>query len=477
MFHPHPPATTQDAFYSDTSATDNDEEEDDHCSAISASSYEGESGPDDTVPPPRAPATTLGQMIPQHQHTLTPVFHSTQCRTVVVRSRDRDVFSEHLFQFSVSFGEVSRLENASSLLARERRKICYPEGSNPTPANPLPSSVLLALTRDKACPVPQSCNDPNINGNINDGGAAVLRQKRQCATGQVLRDVVSVRLPHLVMPRYRQMTVYDAEDCENGEGGEGGPVPLKLPPNVFVELQPVAPQQHLLGSHSSLECSTFFCTPADNTDHWVHFVSAGCTTVQDTPTDYTTSMTLTLHMPDEPLYHPSTAFCPEFSPDVMRVNKIEYHDTATFLFTLADSLPSYVRVSAGCVVSMRDLWVDGDPCSGGGQGLGDAEQQKLYTWWCACAPTVQFVVTCVTPAAPAAPAATTQITAKWRQPPTTTVPNCCPTSATPPLPATSTSLNTDPTRTCLLNESMQYTMVLEFQSVVRRLQRSNHTST
>ena len=53
-------------------------------------------------------SVSLSSMVPYHQEHLTPVLNSFETRHVIIRSRDRDLFTEHLLQFGVQFGEVHR---------------------------------------------------------------------------------------------------------------------------------------------------------------------------------------------------------------------------------------------------------------------------------------------------------------------------------------------------------------------------------
>lgn len=429
----------------------------DNDSDTPSSTSSGDDDNDDNETRTQRPTQSLGRMLPLQAHQLTPEFNAVRHHTVVVRSRDRSLWNEHLFQLGVSFGDVATQLSQTEQLQRARLQTCYDVSDVPSG---VPSSVQTGIAQLQSCPQPYTGVIMGVNDGLgcSNGAPNVFNTPRRCVVHRVYRNVVGFALPHLILPFYPQMRFTpDPSDVTDPSLVRT----MALTPDVFVEMQPSPHAEQLAGTDAVVRNSTFVLAPSDNSDAHVHYSSINAEHEPlDTPVNYLNHLRLTLHTPDECLR--TQPFVPSASPDVYRVTCITYTVTGAgggeMAFTLNEPVPMVHYLWTGATstpqhalhVSLRDVQLD---TSGGGSYT--VAQSGLYAYLCGV-----FSARCWV----------TQ-TYDAGSPLCVTVPMDA-ADAPPPSVVSGTKLATAHTGTALLNESMQYTMVFHVATRVRRLRMS-----
>ena len=417
----------------------------------STSSIDNDNDDNETRTQRPRPTQSLGRMLPVPTHQLTPEFNAVRQHTVVVRSRDRSLWNEHLFQFGVSFGDVAAQLSQTEQLQRARLQTCYNVSDVPTG---VPSSVQTGIAQLQSCPQPYTGMIAGANDGLACNVPNVFNTPRRCVVHRVYRNVVAFTLPHLILPLYPQMRFTpDPSDTTDPSLVRT----IALTPDVLVEMQPSPNAEQLAGTDDTLRNSTFVMAPADDSAAHVHYHALNAPHEPlDTPINYLNHLRLTVHTPDECLRAPPP-FVPDASPDVYRVTSISYTLTGAgsgeMEFTLNAPVPMVHYLWNGATstpqhalhVSLRDVQL----LSGGGSP--SPEQRALYTYLCDVFSARCWVTQTYDPSTPTSVTVTID-------------------DAPPSLAAA--SFCTVPTGTALLNESMQYTMVFHVSTAVRRLRMS-----
>ena len=261
-------------------------------------------------------------------------------------------------------------------------------------------------------------------------------------------------------------------------------------PQIFVEFEPMEEHQKLLSTRpGTVRKSSFWCVPEDSGDRYTRFSSAaGCVPTHNTPTNYTTHLALSLHMPHGKQINAGTEFHPSNSPDVHRMQSIAYlHESKHIVFTLAAPLEQHTHpkpeLQKGDVISVYSFCVDHVSenagtvtnsyviCDGDNESNGLSEiimdgettteaRQQLIDYFCAQSIDRHYVIqkACSTTDMAGNSLVVVHVDGTMHQ----SIP-------TTELPEMSAYFKVDPNKSFILNESMQYTLSLEFDMVVRRL--------
>jgi hypothetical protein len=409
----------------------------------------------------RGGTMSLSSMVPQFQEQLTPVLNSFETRLVIVRSRDRDLFTEHLLQFGVQFGE--------EVHSYQGGDYSDASGTGGQCTHPTTNSMLCSSSGSKQ-------------------SITTLGVRRGCVVPQVQRDVADVRLTQLLLPRLTECLAH----CPT----------MRLTQELFVEIDNTPPHRRLLGTAAGItRRSSFWCIPdlrtdgmrcccAQATDHEVTpSASAGVVTrmpgecgttvyrpsgasahTDGVPThhhqarsNYSSKLNVTVHLPLRRTLAANARFDASRTPDVYRLSRIEYSHASTQItctVVVLVAAPSQHATSLcidypkiGDIVSIRDLHRGGD-----GAPLTDLEA-SLWRYICMHGPESLFSVQAVTP-----PSSENPLTMSFAFDARLdcTVPDT-------EMPRGDTSLELEPGGSCALNESMQFTMGLEFIVATRRL--------
>lgn len=377
----------------------------------------------------RSTTASLTRMVPQFQQQLTPVLNSFETRTLIIRSRDRDVHREHLLHFGIQFGRPNTSAHSTDLRAAQPR-------------------------------VP----------------ATTIGIRRGCVVPHSQRDVADIRLTHMLLPHLTERLCRDAR----GAGPD-----LCVPPELFVRLDPHPPHRRLLGTGSSdVQGSLFWCVPdsqvawrpggSDTHDATEPTLRAPCehghtlykpsqslaapetdTTPHQTREHYAAKLMLQVHLPTSRTLSKDVRFRAGDSPDVSWLTELQYVSATQQVSCIVDTSASGYAARCcpkiGDVMSLRELHRPDSAVLGG-------DAQLLWAFFHEHGPGTFFPVTEATE--PAGSPSTMRFGLD---------PLMGGTVDSAVLPTTDVTIGLDPSRSCALNESMQYTMGLEFVVATRRL--------
>ena len=249
---------------------------------------------------------SLGHIAPLHQRRTVVQHDHIRTHHVVVHSRDRNLFREHLFRFQVLFGAVNQ-----------------------------------------ACDAPDPCKK-KANA-VDDVDAVDVETEpnktppRRCAIDTAYTDVQSLHLTDILVPHasFLQSITNPLDPATS--------LAINTPVELLVEMSPQACTQ-LLGTHATSNTSNFVCAQMATSTSHSRYKTLNGEHVYDTPVNYFSNLTFTIHTAQERLFiHP---FDVSNSPDLHEITIIAYvQATHTIDFT---THVSPTRVLAGQSVSFRD---------------------------------------------------------------------------------------------------------------------------
>jgi hypothetical protein len=259
---------------------------------------------------------------------------------------------------------------------------------------------------------------------------------RRCTIATAYTDVQSLHLTDLLLPHasFIQSITHPIDAI---------PVVLATPVELLIEMCPNGSHQ-ILGTHPVSNTSNFVCSQVATSNTHSRYKTLNSDYMYDTPVNFFSNITFTVHSAQERLLtHPFEA---QNSPDVHAITNLTYISVTTSILVTLQHTPSHIVV--GQTVSFRDL---------GFVLLVDdmtVEQQKWHSLLCTLR-SHTFVVLSIEPATKQVVVDGTLLglpTTSW--------------------PVADVSLDTRIIDSLLLNESMQYSFVLRFRCVEKRLQQS-----
>lgn len=261
----------------------------------SGSAYSSDSDSDDHTPQlfPYSPhLDSLGHIVPLHQRNTTVQHDHVRTHHVVVHSRDRNVFREHLFQFQVLFGTETAATTATT----------------------------TATTTDKSTAT------------------------RRCAVDTVYTDVQSLHLTDILLPHAAFLqTVFSPLDPTIH-------FPVCTPVELLVEMSPNGCHQ-LRGTNPTSNISSFYCSQVATSNSHSRYKALNSEHLYDTPVNFLSNLTFTVHTEQERLFTYPFSVCN--SPDLHEIQKIAFVHATTTIVATTHTLPKHLRV--GQLVSFPQL--------------------------------------------------------------------------------------------------------------------------
>lgn len=289
---------------------------------------------------------------------------------------------------------------------------------------------VLFGTADQACEYTEKCPT-----NLNNPTETKTRPRR-CTIATAYTDVQSLHLTDLLLPHASFIqSITNPIDATT--------VSLATPVELLIEMCPNGSQQ-ILGTHPVSNTSNFVCSQVATSNTHSRYKTLNSEHMYDTPVNFFSNITFTVHSEQERLLTYPFEACN--SPDVHAITNIAYASATTTIVVTLQHTPSHIVV--GQTVSFRDL----------GFVLTVADmtvvQQEWHSLLCTLRPHT-FVVLSIDLATKQVVVDGTLLglpTAGW--------------------PVADVSLDTRFDESLLLNESMQYSFVLRFRCVEKRLQQS-----
>lgn len=256
---------------------------------------------------------------------------------------------------------------------------------------------------------------------------------RRCTVLRHFTNVQTVHLTELNLPRASFISsVRNPVDTTND-------ISVPAPVEIIVEMQPSG-QQQIHGTDKILNNSNFICSQVHESDTHILYETKNTKLIYDTPLNYLSNLTFKLRNKQDAFQ--INAFNPLNSPDTQRITDVEYlPDTNTTRFTLRNSPDRY---KVGDVVSFRDISVLKPTVNM------TNEEKKWYN-----ALILMYGHNVII-----AEINTTMNTV-------TVLNNLL--QINDKLPDINVALQTDPSLSILLNESMQYNILLRFDCLEKRL--------
>lgn len=259
---------------------------------------------------------------------------------------------------------------------------------------------------------------------------------RRCTISTAYTDVQSLHLTDMMLPHasFIQSIIHPIDATT---------IFLNTPVELLIEMCPNGSQQ-ILGTHPVSNTSNFVCSQVATSNTHSRYKTLNSEHTYDTPVNFFSNITFTVHSEQERLLtHPFEA---RNSPDVHAITKITYISVTTSILVTLQCTPSHISV--GQTVSFRDL--------GFVSPIADMTvvQQEWHSLLCKLRPHT-FIVINVDPATKQVVVDGTLLglpTTDW--------------------PVNDVSLDTRVDESLLLNENMQYSFVLRFKCVEKRLQQS-----
>jgi hypothetical protein len=259
---------------------------------------------------------------------------------------------------------------------------------------------------------------------------------RRCTIATAYTDVQSLHLTDLLLPHasFIQSITHPIDAI---------PIVLATPVELLIEMCPNGSHQ-ILGTHPVSNTSNFVCSQVATSNTHSRYKTLNSDYMYDTPVNFFSNITFTVHSAQERLF--TRPFEAQNSPDVHAITNLTYISETTSIMVTLQHTPSHIVV--GQTVSFRDL---------GFVLLVDdmtVEQQKWHSLLCTLR-SHTFVVLNIEPATNKVVVDGTLLglpTTSW--------------------PVADVSLDTRIIDSLLLNESMQYSFVLRFRCVEKRLQQS-----
>ena len=363
---------------------------------------------------------SLGKMVPHPQSTVVPVYDSKQTRTLIINSRDRDLFHEHLLQYSVTFNppsdalsQTKRIEDKSFVSAYMQRVRLDND-----------SSYQTFLTKAKQKEFYYS----------DDG-----KRHRSCTIIDQFKNVSSVECSQVLFPNYSERIVLRDDDDQD--------IRVKLGLTLDIDVD-IITHKLCSTSHAYNPSFNFSCAPSptfsSQTQYQQQYMPLTVSTKYDTPIASLEQMTLTYFPPNTCLI--ADALNPTKSPDIHHVYQIMSHNQ-TLVVSLTNSPTTSNRLLTGDLVSIRDIGYQQT------HNALDENQTKLIHVLCDKVPTLMFVVKHV---------ADKQITLDLSL---SGLDHCLPSDD---ITLDDTIINS--AQTLMLNESLQHKLYLNVECIVRRLQ-------
>jgi hypothetical protein len=409
------------------SDTSGGEEDDD----TSASDFDSD---DDEVVEYDDATDSLGRVLPLFQREVSVEHDYVRCHAVVVHSRDRNVFREHLFAFHVAFGTNTNFADASRCTA-----VADDDDDDDTDC------------LGDAAPVPPAPTPAVPN--------------RQCSVERAFTEVQSLSLAYLLLPHASFVTEVPSLPSEATPSSSSPPsIGVAVPQEVYVELTPSGSNNNLHGTSPMVANSAFMCAQSHASATHTNYRMLNSEYLHDTPINYLNHIVFRIHSSQERLVrHPFEAGS---SPDIHHIRGIAFRKGTpgttpdTMQVQLTDMRPPLLaapRISAGQQVSFRDVVLVAPAAA----ETAAADDETKWRDLLSC--TLRrhaFVVLGVDADAQVVTLDTQLLLGVSDE----------------RLPESDVTVATTPSGSLLLNESMQYSFLLQFKCVEKRLRQSTATT-
>lgn len=360
-------------------------------------------------------AHSLGKMVHHSQTSLIPIFDARRSRTLVIESRDRNLEHEHLFQFTIHFqpqtqhSQTDRIEK-KALLIRNKQRLDL--GNDSSYATHISTAQHAQF---------------NTNNEL----------QRRCTVLEKFEQVYSLTCQHAVFPRYPHMQCVGLSSSITN-----------VNVNVPIDIRLHTAQTTLSGTGDVIRCCTSTCLPGNDGPLHIIYNPVNCKVNYATPLASLDALTVTVYTPDAPLH--INPFDISSTPDMHHVTNIVIANNGEELHLRLASIPlkCHNPLNKGDIVSLRDFnWVNVDTLSN--------EQQQFRSFLYSIIAKIRLVVI------------EDVITSVVK------------------LDLTKSKVNTEAStlegielgleqiianKTLLLNESMQYRLYIDVESMVRRLE-------
>lgn len=241
-------------------------------------------------------SVSLGQMTPVYQRNTTVQTDYIRSYSVMVHSRDRNLFREHLFSFRLFFGTTSQNCTYSTCDPRYR----------------------------------------NTHKSLD----------RRCAIEHAFTNVQSMHITDILLPHaaFLQSIIDPFDNTKT--------IPLTTPIEVLVQLTP-SNGKPLLGTNQTSRRCSFACAQVATSNSHSRYKTLHHPFQHDTPINVLNNMMFQLHQEQERLV--IFPFAPENTPDTHAFHMLTYQVASkTIVFTIQNELKTdYIQ--SGQVVSFRDM--------------------------------------------------------------------------------------------------------------------------
>lgn len=355
-------------------------------------------------------SVSLGQMIPTHQRTTTVQTDYIRSHHVIIHSRDRNLLDEHLFGFRVVFGTTAQHCSYDSF------DTCFETMNNKKKNN------ICNIKVDTSTPSSQTCEE----------------LRRRCTIEQAFTEVQSLHLTDVLLPHasFLQSITHPLDATKS--------ITLSIPPEIYIRLTPDNGES-LYGTNNTTNTCHFVCSQVATSTTHSRYRTLHSEFQHDTPVNFLHNIMFHLHQEQERLViHP---FSPENSPDIHMFKNISWQFATSTLTFQIQNIVKTNYIKEGHLVSFRDIQFIKKV------NTMDKHEKALYDVLCILKKHTCIVIQ-VNPD-------TKKIVVDV---------------STVGLPletlSIDTSLDTQIDTSILLNESMQYSFMLRFNCVEKRLKQS-----
>ena len=377
---------------------------------------------------------SLGRMLPVPQSVLHVDNNFVRSYNIVIHSRNRNVLQESLFSFAVSFGAISNVcvPEEDVCAGQSGAATCTDDVSSASASASASVSASASDETDLLCPV--------------------LSPVSRCVIERTFNNVQQVSVSNVLVPNAAFL-----QSVANTTTSPPTSIPVDPPHELHIEMRPNG-SRHLYSTDAVVNKCSFICVPTETTgDTHRQYKTLNGGYAYDTPVNYLNHIDFrvyTLH--DRLVYSPSDSNRKAtHSPDVFHITNIQYKRTSNqFHIQLAEADLS--RLQIGDIVSLVNLTFDNTAFGGGDLPVENENDAVLRTLLCTLHNQSYSVVY-------ADGTGTTPVV--YLNLDTLQLPGAS-------FPAADAEIGCNVTASILLNESMQFTMVMQLDCLEKRLKQT-----
>lgn len=369
---------------------------------------------------------SLGRMLPVHQHSLHVENNYVRTYNIVVNSRNRNVLKEHLFSFAVHFGAVSKVCDA-------------PEMCEPEPYDDCRACAQLCTDAQDT-----DSTDENTQSSV---PCQVLSSVTSCTVDRTFNNVQEVYVSNVLIPNISFL-----EHIADTSALPETPISLHPPQEVYIEMTPNGNRRLYATDSVSNRCS-FVCAPTEATDVHRRYETMNDPYSYDTPVNYLNHIDIRVHsLLDRLQYKPFVSSQRTMqSPDVFAMYSVTYV-AATKVLHVKLLATDMSRLSDGHIVSLVNVsFLDTESINN------NEDNQKVYSLLCTLHDRSYVVTNVDTPSETSPTHSIVSLSLSTLQLPEHL------------LPSQDSELLLNAQSSVMVNESMQYTILMQLKCAERRL--------